>query len=281
VNKNKKNPNRIPVRFADADEPSEKSDVNGAANAPASDKNHRESEDGLDSVLSENNDLDALRGDDVEAADEVDEVEDAYGEISTDDADRLTASPAEDDSLGASAPGAELAYGPMMAELIATRSELRRVEAELKKLSGDKLDLTDRLARRQADFENYRKRVERERAETATRATGDLVSRLLPVIDNLSRALAAEASVAAGESEEFRHFVHGVELIEKQLTGVLNSLGVESVPTVGEKFDPHVHEAVITVETDEVEPDTIIEEMRKGYRIGGKLLRPAMVKVSK
>jgi molecular chaperone GrpE len=192
-----------------------------------------------------------------------------------------SAAVASDNGPAVSTQGSDLAYGPMLAELIATRSELKRVESELKRLSGEKLDLADRLARRQADFENYRKRVDRERGEIAHRALGDVVTRLLPVVDNLSRALAAEASMEAGESEEFRHFLHGVELIEKQLAGVLTSLGVETVPTVGQKFDPHVHEAVQTVETSDVEPDTVTEEMRRGYSIGNKLLRPAMVKVSK
>ena len=170
--------------------------------------------------------------------------------------------------------------GPLMAELVATRAELRRVEGELRKAVEERQELTEKLARRQADFENYRKRTERERAETYGRAVGDVASRLLPVLDNLRRALDAEASASATESEEFRHFLNGVELISKQLNGVLEGLGIEVVPTVGKPFDPHVHEAVATEETDEFEPDTVMEEMQRGYRLGDKLLRPAMVKVA-
>jgi molecular chaperone GrpE len=109
---------------------------------------------------------------------------------------------------------------------------------------------------------------------------GEVVSKLLPVLDNLRRALDAESTVQASESEEFRHFLHGVELINRQLNGVLEGLGVEVIPTVGELFDPHIHEAVATEETDEVAPDTITQEMQRGYRLGDKLLRPAMVKVA-
>lgn len=170
--------------------------------------------------------------------------------------------------------------GPAVAELVATRAELRRVEAELKKYEDERQDFLDKFARRQADFENYRKRVERERAETYQRAVGEVVSRLFPVLDNLRRALDAESSLQAGESEEFRHFLHGIELIGKQLNGVLEGLGVEVIPTVGKPFDPHVHEAVATEETDEFEPDTVMQEMQRGYRLGDKLLRPAMVKVA-
>ena len=170
--------------------------------------------------------------------------------------------------------------GPQVAELIATRAELRRVEAELKKLADERQDLTDKLARRTADFDNFRKRTERERTEIYNRSLGEVVRRLLPVLDNLQRALDAERLVEVKESEEFRHFLHGVELINRQLGGVLEGLGVEVVPTVGERFDPHVHEAVATEETDAHEPDTVTQEMQRGYRLGDKLLRPAMVKVA-
>ena len=180
-----------------------------------------------------------------------------------------------------SEPGRNAAVGgPHVAELIATRAELRRVESELKKLGDERQELNEKLARRAADFDNFRKRTERERTETYNRALGEVVRRLLPVLDNLQRALDAERVVEVKESEEFRHFLHGVELINRQLGTVLEGLGVEVVPTVGERFDPHVHEAVATEATDAHEPDTVTQEMQRGYRLGDKLLRPAMVKVA-
>ena len=163
--------------------------------------------------------------------------------------------------------------GPATAELIATRSELKRVE-------GENAELKNQLARRQADFENYRKRVDRERNETYNRVVADIAAKLLPVSDNLKRALEAEASVEAAESDEFRHFLSGVDLIWKQLNGLLDTLGVKQIPAVGEPFDPHVHEAVVTEATDEYEPDTVIQEIVAGYRLGDKLIRPALVKVA-
>lgn len=174
---------------------------------------------------------------------------------------------------GASSQGNKPTAGPMLAELIATRAELRRIETE-------RNDLLERLARRQADFENYRKRVERERGETFHRLVGDVVSKLLPVMDNMRRALQAESILEKNESAEFRHFLRGVELIYKQLNDALQELGVEPVPAVGQPFDPHVHEAVATEHSDEYEPDTVTQELLRGYRLGDKLLRPAMVKVS-
>jgi molecular chaperone GrpE len=166
------------------------------------------------------------------------------------------------------------------AELLAAQAEAQVLEDEVKKLKTERQELIELMARRQADFENLRKRNERERAETYSRVAGDVASRILPVLDNLRRAVVAETSIEATESKEFREFLHGVELISRQLNGVLEDLGVVSVPTVGHPFDPHVHEAVAMEQTDEYEPDTITQEMQRGYRIGEKLLRPAMVKVA-
>jgi molecular chaperone GrpE len=167
----------------------------------------------------------------------------------------------------------DITGGPATAELVATRSELKRVQAE-------NAELTDRLARRQADFENYRKRVDRERTETYSRVVADIAAKLLPVLDNLKRALETEASVEASESDEFRHFLSGVDLIYKQLNGVLEALGVKPIVAVGEQFNPHIHEAVVTEATDEFEPDTVMQEIVAGYRLGDKLIRPALVKVA-
>lgn len=163
--------------------------------------------------------------------------------------------------------------GPEVAELVATRAELKRLEGEVR-------ELKDSLARRQADFENYRKRMERERSETFNRVVVDIAAKLLPVLDNLKRALETEASVEASESDEFRHFLSGVDLIYKQLYGVLDALGVKPVPAEGEQFDPNVHEAVVTEFTDDYEPDTVIQEIVRGFRVGDKLIRPSLVKVA-
>jgi len=109
---------------------------------------------------------------------------------------------------------------------------------------------------------------------------GDVARKLLPVVDNLARALDAEKTVQSKESKEFRHFLHGVELIARQLNEVLESLGIQPIASVGERFDPHIHEAVVTEPSDKYEPDTVTEELARGYRIGDRLLRPAMVKVA-
>ena len=180
---------------------------------------------------------------------------------------------AAEDPFSGAQPEADETGGPDRAELVATRAELKRVEAE-------NAELKDQIRRRQADFENYRKRVDRERSETYNRVNADVATKLLPVLDNLKRALEAESSVESSESDEFRHFLSGVDLIYKQLNGVLEAMGVKPVPAVGEQFDPHIHEAVVTEATDDYEPDTVMQEIVAGYRVGDKLIRPALVKVA-
>ncbi len=203
-------------------------------------------------------------------------VDSSSDDENLDSAEDLELPAALDDDLTrpAQTPDIEVVPGgPVTAELVATRSELKRVEAE-------NAELKDKLARRQADFENYRKRVDRERSETYNRVVVDIAGKLLPVLDNLKRALDAEASVEATESDEFRHFLSGVDLIYKQLNGVLEAFGVQPIVAVGEKFNPHIHEAVDVEATDEYEPDTVLQEIVAGYKLGDKLIRPALVRVS-
>lgn len=292
VNNNRQPPSRIPVRFVDGDDEQSREDapVSAEEGALTPEEIGRESsyedETEVKRRIERGEEHDSAEGreraDDADVAGAPDPSDLPRGRADHNAAASHTGgyeNGSSDDDESPRAPAT--ASGPLMAELIATRSELRRVEAEVKKLSDERLELTDRIARRQADFENFRKRTERERIETYNRAVGEVVGRLLPVLDNLRRALDAEASFESGESEEFGHFLRGIGLIEKQLTGTLEGLGVEPVPTVGEKFDPHIHEAVVTEESDKFAPDIVMEELRRGYRLGDKLLRPAMVKVSK
>lgn len=186
----------------------------------------------------------------------------------------LTPDSADDGSaVGTDTPAETGMGGPELAELIASRAELKRLQTAL-------AEAQDAGARRQADFQNYRKRIERERTDTHNRIVADTARKLLPVLDNLTRALDAERTLEAQESKEFRHFLHGVELINKQLNDVLDSMGIQPIASVGERFDPHVHEAVVTEVSDQYEPDTVSEEIQRGYKIGDRLLRPAMVKVA-
>jgi molecular chaperone GrpE len=130
------------------------------------------------------------------------------------------------------------------------------------------------LARRaQADFENYRKRAAREAAAAGERAKSGLVRELLPVVDNLERALAS-----AGESEQ--HLAEGVRLVHSELIAVLERHGVEQFDPSGQSFDPTLHEALSTRSQDGAEPGVILDVVEKGYRANGSVLRPARVVVA-
>ena len=139
-------------------------------------------------------------------------------------------------------------------------------------LKAERDGLFDRLARLQAEFDNARKRQEREKQEFRDYATGSVVEQFLPVVDNFALALTASAN-----ADQLRQ---GVELIVKQMDEVLRGLGVTVVPTVGEQFDPRVHEGLGTVEREDLPDHSVAEEIRKGYKIREKLLRPAMVRVN-
>ena len=167
------------------------------------------------------------------------------------------------------------------AEAIAEPAEPRRdpltqLQAQIDALTAEKTALYDKLLRRQAEFENYRKRVERERAELYQHGRDDVLLQFLPVVDNFERALSSLES-SEGDAEALRH---GVELIHKQFKDALSKFGLEAVEAVGQTFDPHVHEAVTTEATDKHKENTVIEEFQRGYRIGDRLLRPAQVKVA-
>lgn len=147
-------------------------------------------------------------------------------------------------------------------------------ESELDKLRAERNDLFERLARLQAEFDNYRKRAAKENADFRDYAVSDAARALLPVIDSFTLAL----KNSAAKPEDLRK---GVELIFKQLQDVLQKLNVERVPAQGELFDPRVHEAIEMVESDAAPDHHVLEELQPGYRIKGRLLRPAMVRVAK
>jgi molecular chaperone GrpE len=142
---------------------------------------------------------------------------------------------------------------------------------EFERLKNDRDQLFERLARLQAEFENARKRESRERADFRDFAVANAVEQFLPVLDNFQLALGSSGSV-----EQLRA---GVELIVKQMEEVLRSLNVQPVETNGAKFDPRVHEALEQVERTDLPDNTVLDEVRRGYRIRERLLRPALVRV--
>lgn len=163
---------------------------------------------------------------------------------------------------------AQAEEGPAAAE------ESAQGEAQMKKLSGELDDLRQTLLRRQADFDNYRKRVEKERAEDSKRATARVIESLIPIVDSFEHALAAH------KDDEYAGYRKGFELIYKQLLDSFAKLGVERIEPLGQPFDPHMHQAMDRTETTEHADGTILEVFQPVYVYHGRVLRPAMVRVA-
>lgn len=153
-----------------------------------------------------------------------------------------------------------------------SRAEFDKLKAEYDQLKAERDQLLDRLARLQAEFENARKRAERERQDFRDYATGSVVEQFLPVLDNFELALKS-----TGSAEQLRS---GVELIVKQMEEVLRQMQVQAVPAIGEEFDPRHHEALGSVEREDLPDQHVAEEIRRGYRLRERLLRPALVRVA-
>lgn len=145
---------------------------------------------------------------------------------------------------------------------------------ELEKLLAEKTDLRNTLVRLQADFDNYRKRIERERHQERHRGAETLVEHLLPVLDAFDRAISAHPDAA---HDEYRT---GFQLIRKQLFDALTKQGLQKIETDGKRFDPHMHHAIERRETSDEPDGAILEELQAGYTFHGKVLRPAMVRVA-
>jgi molecular chaperone GrpE len=150
--------------------------------------------------------------------------------------------------------------------------QLAAVTAERDQLAAERAELYDRMLRSRAEFDNARRRIERERSDFLQFAAMDLVKDLLPVLDDFGRALKVETAD--------RNYAKGVELIYQRLYETLKKLGLEPIETEGRPFDPNLHQAVERVETDEAEDQAVLGEFQKGYNFKGKLLRPAMVRVA-
>jgi molecular chaperone GrpE len=155
---------------------------------------------------------------------------------------------------------------------ITVEGQLAAVSAERDRLAAEKADLCDRLLRARAEFDNARRRIERERSDFQQFAAMDLVREILPVLDDFERALKVETAD--------RDYAKGIELIYQRLYETLKRLGLEPIETEGKTFDPNQHEAVQRVQTEEAEDQAILGELQRGYNFRGKLLRPAWVRVA-
>lgn len=173
---------------------------------------------------------------------------------------------------GAPGAGPEEAAGPDTAVLADPAQQLAAVAAERDQLAQEKADLHDRLLRRQAEFDNYRRRVDKERADIFEFAGMEAVRAMLPILDDFERALKIESADA-----EYRK---GMALIHQRMLEAMIKLGLEPIQSLDQKFDPNVHHAVDRLASEEAEEDTVLDEYQRGYNFKGRLLRPAMVRVA-
>lgn len=164
-------------------------------------------------------------------------------------------------------------------EFVVPADPAAQLEAELKTAKAESAEWQDRFLRKAAEFENYRKRVEKEKSESRIHAQSSVLTEILPVCDACDRALSSfdQSQDNAGNLRQYRE---GVELLYRQVLDVLGRMGAEPMDTQGKPFDPHLHEALSRLETSEYEEGTIVQELRRGYMFGDRLLRPAQVIVA-
>ncbi|MGC1416204.1 MAG: nucleotide exchange factor GrpE [Candidatus Acidiferrum sp.] len=164
--------------------------------------------------------------------------------------------------------------GPDQPDEATLAADAATADAEVAKLANDLNELRQTLMRRQADFDNYRKRIEKERADDAKRHTARVIEGLIPIIDGFEHALAAHREA------EYENYRKGFELIYKQLVDNVARLGIERIDPLGKQFDPHLHQAMDRTETVQHEDGTILQVFQPGYLFHGRVLRPAMVRVA-
>lgn len=155
---------------------------------------------------------------------------------------------------------------------VTPEGQLANVTEERDRMAAERDELHDRLLRLRAEFDNFRRRAEKERSEYLQFAAMDLVKEILPVLDDFERALKVEHADS--------NYVRGIELIYQRLSENLKRMGLEAIDTAGKQFDPNIHQAVERVPTEEAEDQSIVGEFQRGYNFKGKLLRPAMVRVA-
>ena len=209
-------------------------------------------------------------GEPAAAADEEPEAEED-AEAEEDDGEEAVDAAEEDPALPERADEEDEVEAVKLAEV-----EEVAIAADLDKARAEAEAYLDDLRRLQADFDNYRKRTLREQTARAASASQALVTRLLPVLDNFELAVSA-----AEQSRDFDRMLKGVEMVFGELREVLEGEGLVKIEAEGKPFDPERHEAVIAVEQEDIEPGMVVDTVRTGYELRGKVLRPAMVKVAK
>ncbi len=210
-------------------------------------------------------------------------------EIAEDDFDMPSLQDFVEGELAAEAPVAFASPRPpgSVANSPGSKTRIYELEQEIVKLNerisglrSDRLEIQEKSDRRLKDFENYKYRMDRERRGSFIDQISNLASQMLPVLDNLNRALDAADRLTGEKGAEFQQFYDGIVLVNQQVNEIFVGMGVTPIATVGETFDPNFHEAVAVEQRDDMPNNTVTEEMLRGYRIGNRVIRHSMVKVT-
>jgi molecular chaperone GrpE len=177
-------------------------------------------------------------------------------------------------------PDAAPAQSGLKTQVYELQNEVTALQNKLRDLREERNEIQEKSDQRLKDFQNYKYRMDRERRGSHIDQIAAVTEKLLPAIDNLGRALEAAKKLEGEKSLDFQQFYDGIVMVNKQVLGTLASMGVEPIATVGETFDPNLHEAVAAEERDDVPANTILDEMLRGYRIGNRVIRHSMVKVT-
>lgn len=160
------------------------------------------------------------------------------------------------------------------------QNEVEALQSKITNLRAERNEIQEKSDRRLKDFENYKYRMDRERRGSFIDQITNLASQMLPVLDNLDRAMVSVEKASAEKSAEFQQFYDGIALVNQQVNEIFSEMGIQPIATVGETFDPNFHEAVAIEDRDDIAPNTILGEMLRGFRIGNRVIRHSMVKVT-
>jgi molecular chaperone GrpE len=160
------------------------------------------------------------------------------------------------------------------------KGEIAELEKTITKFKAERLEILERSKRQADDFENFRKRTDRERHERLSAQMENLAKQMLPVLDNLNRAVDFALEMSPEKRAEIEPFFDGIMLVNHQVQDVMTEMGVQPIVAVGSEFDPHLHEAVAIDQDSQLPPNTVSEEMLRGYRMGTRVIRHSMVKVT-
>ena len=202
------------------------------------------------------------------------EIAEAFDDGDLPEALRVALDEAEKQEVARSAPE------PSDVFVRSLETEIESLKSTITKMEADRDEMFKNSQRRAKDFESFKARAERERRDTFQSQVSNLATVMLPALDNLHRALEAAEHLSDEKSAAFQQFYEGIVLVNEQISDILVKMGIRPIRTVGERFDPHYHEAVATEETDEFSPNIICGELLRGYIAGDRVIRHSMVKVA-